>query len=88
MNGMEMMLQSFGVDTDEVKRNVEAAMQLVKLMNERLDSIDKSMAELSVKLSAQSGVLAMMQSKLTDIEAQVMLSEEWIKKDDWPPVIT
>jgi TolA-binding protein len=63
MLGLEMMLQSFGVDTEQVKRNVEGAVQLIVQMNEQL-------AAMNQRLDGMNG-------KLDSIAARLPEREQW-----------
>lgn len=52
-SGLEMMLQSFGVDTDEIKRNTEGAVALVKMMNDKLTEISQKLDRIEARQLAQ-----------------------------------
>lgn len=71
MMGMEMLLQSFGVDTEEVKANIQSAVELVRLMNEQLAQLRETTDRIEAKQDAQTQLLALLVDRTS--------------RDEWPP---
>lgn len=88
MNGMEMLLQSFGVDTDEVKNNIQSAVELVRVMNEQLAAMNLRLDSVDAKLCEQSDSIRMVQSKAVDIDATLLLIQDKMRTEEWPPHVT